>query len=87
MKHTYKDFITGKIRFTRGEFIGWTPGTGIVGAKFAIFHNRSVDVMVPEYLLTNETKDHIAAVMLLHGTEEQQKESLEYIAKAEGGRP
>jgi len=59
MKYTYKDFITGKTRFTRGEFIGWTPGTGIIGAKFAIFHNRSVDVLVPEYLLTAETRASI----------------------------
>lgn len=59
-KHTYKDFVTGKIRFTRGEFSGWTKGTGIIGAKYAVFHNRSVDVMVPEYLLTNETRAAIA---------------------------
>ena len=59
MKYTYKDFVTGKIRFTRGDFIGWTSGTGIIGAKYAVFHNRSVDILVPEYLLTPETRTAI----------------------------
>ena len=59
MKHTYKDFVTGKIRFTKGRFDGWTPGTGIIGAKYAIFRTKATEILVPEYLLTKETKDQI----------------------------
>ncbi len=59
MKHTYKDFVTGKIHFTRGRFDGWTAGTGLIGAKYAIFRNRASEILVPEYLLTKETRDMI----------------------------
>ena len=61
MKHTYKDFVTGKIRFTRGRFEGWTPGTGIIGAKYAIFRTKATEIFVPEYLLTKETRTAIEA--------------------------
>lgn len=59
MKYTFKDFITGKIKFTRGEFKGWTDNTGLVGSRYAIFRNRGGDVLVPAYLLTAETKEAI----------------------------
>jgi len=29
--YTYKDFVTGKIRRTRGKFIGWSEPTGPKG--------------------------------------------------------
>ena len=59
MKHTYKDFVTGKIRFTKGIFIGWTAGAGIIQVKYAIFKTRASEILVPEYLLTKETKAQI----------------------------
>ena len=59
-KHTFRDFVTGKIRFTRGRFEGWTPGTGIIGAKYAIFRTKATEVLIPEYLLTKETKAILA---------------------------
>jgi len=61
MKYTYKDFVTGKIRFTRGRFEGWTPGTGIIGAKYAIFRTKATEVLIPEYLLTQDTRAAIKA--------------------------
>jgi hypothetical protein len=53
---TYKDFITKKIRKTRGTFQGWTKPTGLLHVRYAIFRNPSGDVLVPVYLLTAETK-------------------------------
>lgn len=58
-KYTYHDRDTGKLRFTRGTFVGWTPATGLLEAQYAIFRTPSTDVMVPEYLLTKETKEKI----------------------------
>ena len=58
--YTYKDFATGKIRKTRGKFSGWTRPTGLLKARYAIFSNPGGDVLVPEYLLTAETKERIA---------------------------
>ena len=62
MKHTYKDFETGKIHATRGQFEGWTAGTGILGAKYAVFRTKAGRVLIPEYLLTPETRAQIAEV-------------------------
>lgn len=55
-KYTYRDFITGKVRFTRGKFAGWTEETGLVKVPYAIFDNPKSTVFVPVYLLTPETR-------------------------------
>ena len=59
MKYTYKDILTGKIRYTQGTFTGWTQGTGLIGCRYAIFSTRKTQVLVPEYLLTREAKEAI----------------------------
>ena len=60
--YTYKD-IMGKIKRTRGEFSGWTQPTGLLHARYAIFKNPKSDVLVPEYLLTTETRERINEVI------------------------
>ena len=57
-KYTYKDFATGKAKFTRGMFVGWQRG-GPLNANYAVFQNRRSTVYVPEYCLTRETKQLI----------------------------
>jgi len=57
MKYYFKDFDTGKTRFTRGKFVGFTQPTGLLAARYAIFARKSDNVLVPEYLLTARTKD------------------------------
>lgn len=57
--YTYKDFVTGKIRKTRGKFSGWTEPTGFLKVPYAIFKNPRGTVLVPKYLLTAETKQMI----------------------------
>jgi hypothetical protein len=54
-KYTYKDFSTGKIRWTRGKFSGWQRG-GPLNAWYAVFQNPRGAVLVPEYCLTLESK-------------------------------
>lgn len=61
MKHTYKDFITGKTRFTRGKFTGFTNPTGPLDVRYATFQRQASSLFVPEYLLTKETKKAIAS--------------------------
>lgn len=61
MEYTFKDFITGKPRFTRGQFVGWTEPTGLLKVKYAIFQRRASKLFVPEYLLTRETREAIAS--------------------------
>lgn len=58
--YTYKDFATGDIRRTRGRFDGYTEPTGLIGARYAIFRNPKGAVLVPDYLLTKETKERVA---------------------------
>jgi len=57
--YTYKDFITGKIRKTRGKFSGWTEPTGFLKVPYAIFKNPRGTVLVPKYLLTKETHEQL----------------------------
>ena len=62
MKHTwytYKDFVTAKIRKTRGVFSGFTKPTGLLQTRYAIFELSASTNLVPEYLLTKETKQAI----------------------------
>lgn len=55
IKYHYRDVHTGKMKFTRGTFSGWTTG-GLLGARYAIFQRRSDTIFVPAYCLTSETK-------------------------------
>lgn len=59
MKYTYKDFGTGKLRFTRSTFSGWTNPGGLLNVRYAIFSRRSDDLLIPEYLLTSKTREAI----------------------------
>lgn len=59
--YSYKDIVTGKIRRTRGAFAGWTQPTGLLNSRYAIFRNPKGDVLVPRYLLTEETRKAIDA--------------------------
>ncbi len=61
-KFTYKDFVTGRIRWTSGEFQGWTRETGPLKARYAVFHTAATEIIVPEYLLTKKTKEAIKAM-------------------------
>jgi len=58
-KYTFRDFVTGKTRWTRGTFAGWTGPSGLLGANYAIFQRRSDALLVPKYLLTKETKKEL----------------------------
>jgi len=59
VRYTYKDFVTGKIKHTRGTFAGWSEPTGPLNVPYAIFVNPKGQVCVPEYLLTRETREAI----------------------------
>ena len=56
MKYFYKDFATGKIRWTSGKFIGWTAPTGLLKTKYAEFRRKADSLFIPDYSLTTETK-------------------------------
>ena len=56
MRYYYKDFVTGKVRYTRGKFIGWSERTGPLHVHYAMFQLPSTYVNVPCYCLTAETK-------------------------------
>ena len=56
-RYYYRDFITGKLRYTRGRFTGWTKPTGPLNVRYAQFERGSDWLFVPYYLLTSETKD------------------------------
>lgn len=57
MKYFYKDFVTGKLHWTRATFFGWTGEAGPLGVRYAIFQRKSGTLFVPEYLLTCETRE------------------------------
>lgn len=57
-KFTYKDFVTGKPKFTRGRFICWQKG-GPLNAKYAVFQLPRSELYVPIYCLTDEAKRRI----------------------------
>lgn len=60
--YAYKDFVSGKIKRTRGKFSNWSERTGPLNARYAIFVNKKGVVCVPEYLLTKETKERLKAL-------------------------
>lgn len=58
--YTYKDFATDKIHKTRGKFDGFTKPTGLLNVRYAIFQLPKSVNLIPEYLLTVETRQAIA---------------------------
>jgi len=56
--YTYKDFVTGKTKRTRGKFHEWQRG-GILNVWGAVFLNRCSALFIPFYCLTDETKQRI----------------------------
>jgi hypothetical protein len=36
VRYYYKDFVTGKIRYTTGKFVGWSNPTGPVGGRYGV---------------------------------------------------
>lgn len=56
--YTYKDFQTGKMRRTKGKFLGWHQG-GPLNAWYAKFQLSAILLYVPEYLLTRETRQQL----------------------------
>lgn len=58
--YTYKDFVTGKIKRTRGRFSHFSAPTGPLQARYALFKNPCGYVCVPEYCLTPETRARLA---------------------------
>jgi len=55
-KHHYKDFDTGKPRWTRGKFLRWGRG-GLLNAWYAVFVlPRSGFLYIPDYCLRADTK-------------------------------
>ena len=59
IKYTYKDFITGKERYTKGVFIGWMNPSKIVDIRYAKFKRKRSSIYIPEYLLSNGSKQVI----------------------------
>jgi len=61
-RYFYRDIGTDKVRFTRGEFQGWTEPSGPLKVPYAIFQNRSGTLYVPIYALTKETRAALRAI-------------------------
>jgi hypothetical protein len=53
---TYKDFATGKPKWTRGRFAFWTEPTGLLNVRYAVIHRERSDILIPVYCLTAESK-------------------------------
>jgi hypothetical protein len=60
MRYTYKDFVTGKLHYTRGIFEQWSQPTGPLNVRYAIFKTPRTRVCVPWYCLTRETRARLA---------------------------
>ena len=58
--YTYKEFMTKKIKRTRGKFSGWRQG-GPLNVWGVVFENPRSLLFVPHYCLTQETRDRIPA--------------------------
>ena len=54
-KYTFRDFVTGKPRYTQGRFVQWLKG-GPLNAWYAVFQNPATALLVPEYLLSKDSK-------------------------------
>ena len=59
-KLTYKDFVTGKPKWTRGQFREWTDRQGPLNARYAVIERGRSALLIPEYCLTPESKRAIA---------------------------
>jgi len=57
----YKDFITGKRKWTAGKFICWDRG-GILNAYGAIVKRQCSILFIPYYLLEKETKSKLPSL-------------------------
>lgn len=74
MRYTYRDFVTKKERYTRGEFAGYTQPTGLLNARYAKFKRPHGYLFVPSYLLTAESKSMLPEVTEDNGAWINQKE-------------
>ena len=52
----YKDFVTGKPKFTRGTFRKWTDPQGPLGVRYAIITLPRSELLIPAYCLTAESR-------------------------------
>jgi hypothetical protein len=62
MKYTYRYIdpttcapFRKTIRYTRGQFIGWTPRMGLPNVHYAIFRRKADEILIPQYDVTAET--------------------------------
>ena len=54
--YPYKDFLTGKVHATRGEFVSWSEPTGPLHVRYATFKTPKTYVSIPAYCLTKESR-------------------------------
>lgn len=55
-KYTYKDFETGKPKWTKGRFREWTEPTGLLNVRYAVIDRGASTLFIPEYCLTPDSK-------------------------------
>jgi len=84
-KYTYKDFVTGKPKWTRGRFIGWERG-GPLNAKYAVFQLPRSELYVPHYCLTKEAEQRIAYEIKCRETPERVMANCRSMVKPAGDR-
>ena len=58
-KYFYRDSVTTKVRYTRGQFEGWTEPSGLLNAPYAIFRTAKTVIYVPQYSLMAETRQRL----------------------------
>ena len=58
-KYFYRDSVTGKARYTRGRFTGWSEPSGLLQARYARFETPRGQVFVPVYALLAETRQKL----------------------------
>lgn len=58
--YAYRDIATGKVKRTRGRFVGFTDPTGPFLTCYAIFQNERSTLYVPQRDLTAETRADLA---------------------------
>ena len=54
-RYTYRDFVSGKSRWTGADFMQWTPPMGPLNVPYAVFSRPKSDLLIPQYCLTPET--------------------------------
>ncbi len=55
-RYFYRDSVSGKVRYTRGRFMGWTEPSGLLRVRYARFDTAHTQVFVPVYALLAETR-------------------------------